>query len=700
MSETLHFNILNFSDAKEKHTFWFTDQEDKRLYRFRKDYVPTEVIEHFGEQEFYYTSFTAEREGFYPSEKPVMPEYEEEVTEDGEVIRKRIHNSGFTISLLKKFYNWQIQQFFKEKGCLVKSDFISDSEVWIEKENQQADSRYRLYDKFTLRVQFQEVSKYWELLLIYDGVSKVFRKSILEAEEDIPSDAYKWVVANNAFYRYQRLPDAVARNLENVYPIWNFGIRKALNEPAEQPDKSNKYIRFREKIDGLINNYLKSPEFQDYFLLESDQLLKVSEYRIGQVKQSANILRFGNPGKDYTPLYGITKNGPFDFPTQKNIHFIYFAHQDDADVVMLIHKYFKGEGQNFPGISKYIGKAYHWDKEVGCKFTNRENPWPEISQHIINMKTNPDITYVVIYISPFSRDTCTFEQEGIYFKVKQALLNKGIVCQVLDAAHARGAKSFEYNAINLSIAINAKLNGTPWRLDAEPTDELIVGVGAFHNRITDTKYIASAFSFDNTGKFNRFDHFFANQTRELAGRIKIAVKQYTSVNPNLKRLVIHFYKTMKQKELEPIERALHELDLHIPVFVVSINKTESTDLIAFDDDSDLLMPYSGTWIRFGLNRYLLFNNIRYKRTSFKPSGGYPFPLKIRIDCTDKNLLKDQRSIEGLLEQVYQFSRMYWKSFRQQNLPVTLKYSAMIAEMIPHFEGRSIPDFGKDKLWFL
>jgi hypothetical protein len=34
------------------------------------------------------------------------------------------------------------------------------------------------------------------------------------------------------------------------------------------------------------------------------------------------------------------------------------------------------------------------------------------------------------------------------------------------------------------------------------------------------------------------------------------------------------------------------------------------------------------------------------------------------------------------------------------LPVTIKYPEMVAEMLPHFDGKEIPDFGKDKLWFL
>jgi hypothetical protein len=35
-----------------------------------------------------------------------------------------------------------------------------------------------------------------------------------------------------------------------------------------------------------------------------------------------------------------------------------------------------------------------------------------------------------------------------------------------------------------------------------------------------------------------------------------------------------------------------------------------------------------------------------------------------------------------------------------NYLVEIKYPEMVAEMVPHFEGNEIPDFGKDNLWFL
>lgn len=80
--------------------------------------------------------------------------------------------------------------------------------------------------------------------------------------------------------------------------------------------------------------------------------------------------------------------------------------------------------------------------------------------------------------------------------------------------------------------------------------------------------------------------------------------------------------------------------------------------------------------------------------------GYQFPVKIKMTSTDLELLKDPKLIDLLIDQVYQFSRMYWKSVSQQNLPVTIKYPEMVAEIFPYFQHGRLSDYGRENLWFL
>jgi hypothetical protein len=95
-----------------------------------------------------------------------------------------------------------------------------------------------------------------------------------------------------------------------------------------------------------------------------------------------------------------------------------------------------------------------------------------------------------------------------------------------------------------------------------------------------------------------------------------------------------------------------------------------------------------------------FNNSRYSTTDkYYDTDGYPFPIKIKISSPDKDAFEDVSAYKELLTHVYQFSRLYWKSLRQQNVPITTKYPEMLAQIAPRFE-KALPDHAKDKLWFL
>ncbi len=161
---------------------------------------------------------------------------------------------------------------------------------------------------------------------------------------------------------------------------------------------------------------------------------------------------------------------------------------------------------------------------------------------------------------------------------------------------------------------------------------------------------------------------------------------------------------MSNEEIEPILEMMNALKLNCPLYIVNINKTKSEDIIAFDNNwNGKLMPKSGTYINISKSehKYLLFNNSRYDDSNAYPSTeGYPFPVKLRITSPTPEALNDSKMIKKLIEQVYQFSRLYWKSLRQQNVPITIKYPEMVAEIAPRFDGNTIPPYGQETLWFL
>ena len=279
----LSFNILTFNHPQEEQVFFFTDQEQENLTRIHKTLVPKEVIEKYGEQEHYYTSFAEERPDFLAVLKPTSPEYQTIVAEDGEERRKPVDNSTFSSSVLKRYYNSLIHNHFKSKGLLVKPNFVSDTEIWLASDKQDTTGVYKIFNRFSLKVQFKSVSGSLELLVAFEGKSKIFKTSVSELLEEVPIQAFNWVVYHKGLYRFEELPDDGRREYDKVYPVWNFDIRDALLQETEAPDKSNRYKKFKTAIDKFYRNYLNTDEFKSIIPIEANGFISVDKKRIGEV---------------------------------------------------------------------------------------------------------------------------------------------------------------------------------------------------------------------------------------------------------------------------------------------------------------------------------------------------------------------------------------------------------------------------------
>ena len=163
----------------------------------------------------------------------------------------------------------------------------------------------------------------------------------------------------------------------------------------------------------------------------------------------------------------------------------------------------------------------------------------------------------------------------------------------------------------------------------------------------------------------------------------MAVRRYCNENAQPEKLVIHFYKTLSKKELKPIEMGLARLGLKIPVVVVTVNKSFSQDVLAFDTDSEHLMPASYSYIPVNRSQYLLFNNSLTDDTSKETPRRSPFPMKVSMQYfaagSEVSTLPEADMRVELLSQICSFSQLYWKSVSSQSLPVTVKYPEMQAK---------------------
>lgn len=604
------------------------------------------------------------------------------------------------------YYRHLIFSYFIGKADMMRHNFTKEIEVWMHN-TEGTNPKYNVYNQFTLKVQQARISDGPELVLSYDGTTKVYSQSLAEMA-GFDTNKLNWINCNGELYKFSEMPPHYKHDLDKLFPVLSNTLKPELGIAFDIPDFNNRYPVFFTALTDFYNTWLNTDEFKAVLPLSDNGFFKVDDASVNRINLSSNELQFGK-GIGTDAKADFKNHGPFKpVPPPNNVRFFFIYHKPDRNgAVEALYKCFlegfKGQF-SFPNMQTYIKQPFHIEKGDSIVFDNLNEAVEVVRKAIRNKAKLPDTRYMAIFINPILKT----EPDPVYHALKEMLLNEGIMLQVVRRENimkwVEGKEilnpSFNVFLPNLEIAMLAKLGGVPWRLNRPSTNELIVGVGAFYSVSRKTRFIGSAFCFNNEGIFKGFDCFGAADTISLAGSIREAVGKFIASNYTATRLIIHFYKDIGKKELEPIMKTLKALGLPIPVIVLTINKTASKELLGFDLNSEMLMPYSGTYIKIAKNEYLLFNNTRYDEKSIPKKKEYHFPVKISISSNDKEMLEKREVVEQLIDQVYQFSRMYWKSTDQQNLPVTIKYPEMVAQIYPHFQDEKLPEFGQNTLWFL
>lgn len=623
---------------------------------------------------------------------------------------------SWSVAFLKKYYSRRLADHFAALGMPVHHNFVSDTDVWVK-----ATSPYTVctgYRVFTLRVQFNRTDRQPELLISVGDVRSVYNKSLADnVFAEVSEELFNWVIFRNAIYRYSEMPELARRHLDEVFPCVSFSLLRELRMQRPAPDKGNRYIKYQQELVRFKNDFLDGGRLNDIMRLDVDWK-RVKPCRLDM--KDMKLLQFGE-GEGTEPKYALKEYGPKELITDETV-FFFVMHQDDRPLAFTINEYLAGKRSEFKGgVSGYLRMKYRTEPNLSIVFTDKNNPLPEIEKKLDERVFSSQKKYIAIYLSPHDKWTQHTGHKSIYYRIKEALLLKSIVSQTIDVDKVWGKERktemegqypkavlksrFDYSLPNILVAIHAKLGATPWCFASQPTDELVIGISAYKSHDMDRRYLGSAFSFTNEGRFQGFDCFRSNQIAELAGSIALAVKNHCAERTQLQRLVIHFYKRLSGKELKPVEAALAGMGLKIPVVVVSVNKSFSDDIVGFDLTKDHKMPLSGMYTAVGPNQYLLFNNqLQQGDEKLNDREGYPFPLKITLQqfmpgSRESSEIRNEE-VEMLLTQVCRFSQLYWKSVSRQWMPVTLRYPEMLAQIVPHFKYKDLSDTGRENLWFL
>lgn len=668
-------NSFEYKINKEEATLYYSENPHPLAKRVTKEKY-TEVINSIASNGNK-LEFTDECKHFYYSLYPL----------DG--IEKSILvkiNSNKTIR--REFVKWSLYATLKDTFIIDFTRFGSDISIYRQNQKSQWDG----WNSFS---SYNFIIRDWEIHLSIGSKNTLISQQPITDFTFNGQPVYKALVNNHIIHR-EHLTDG-------SYPSLASQEVRIYEKLMSRPQFPN-YSAYYDEIRAIYSEVIEL-EFGDVIIMR-DGFSRLQENKdFFSVTRSYNVMVFKNKQTNVNASNGMRNDGPFAPPEMdlKNLEFI-FVYPNSEKAKELFIAFRNGKTSYFPGLERFVEIPIRQpSKELILKYdyTDYEQLPQLVDTHVKSVKQKmPGKSFFAIVLLPKSKKDETIEEQAEYFELKYTLLQNEIPSQFIDE-RAISTDNFVYWLPNLAIAIQAKLGGIPWKLNRDEDKELIVGFGDASQ--ADNDYLGSTVFFDNSGKL-RASTFFRNDNIEAFKQtLRDALLDFIqNMAQRPERLIIHYFKIPGNKEKDAIYDAIKGMGLDIPFIIVTIYDTKAKDYLAFDESYGYGMPMSGTAWRINRHEYILFNNTRYEE---RPRSGKPpkqeFPIKLKIWFSNKQHSSDEQ-LKRIIGQVFEFSRIYWKSVQQQSKPVTAVYPEMIAEFGSKFGNNPIPEnvLTQNTPWFI
>lgn len=607
------------------------------------------------------------------------------------------------LNITKKYINEILFRYFLGiQGILVENNFIGGIEIF-EKDGKEYINNINLQKlkAFSIRCEYWESTKRFGVIVSKERTTYHTVAPYATFNNQVSTQNIRRVVFKNLVGYYSDFNGADGFDENNFYLMRSKLLGEIFPLYKKGFKRENPYLGFHQGIIDFAKKYLFEKTVGDFINFPHSQLMAIPKQDLFKTPRESNLLSFKNEQKSPNVYNGLKEYGPFYVPPGVDkLKFIFIFHDKDKETANTLLSYFSKGYRGFPGFGQFIGIPItnaQIDKEKTIRYTS-DNPANEVIQKI-NAMDFSGATYAAFYLSRIHRDEVDPQKNAVYYQIKEALLKKGVVSQVIYRDNLNN-QYFNFYLPNIAIALLAKLSGIPWKLTNPAVPNLIVGVGA--SREADNVFFGNTICFKNDGTFEEFDAFSTNDIVPLGNAFKGTIQRYVDAHKDIQRLVVHFYKQMSRKEERDLLDILSDLNISTPYVVLTITDDVGRDYVIFDEDYDGLMPVSGTYVRVRRNVYVLANNERYEKSAVLKISDFPYPVKIYFSKSRDVDLQNPEIVKELIYQVYQFSRIYWRSIRQKSKPVTILYSEKIADMTRYFQNGKLPEnmISHKALWFL
>jgi hypothetical protein len=591
----------------------------------------------------------------------------------------------------RKYLVEKIHRYFADQKKTTGFDFVGSIQVWTD-ENHSAPMDTVSREKFNLCVQYHPVQKQYYLLISYQGTSFISNRNLktLSAQGDFDMKWVGRVIYRLRSWNYSKLVEATNPELEEVFPIMNLNLYKQLVIRPLSAKRKDPHYRNWQMIRGFYENYLCQKPFLEVVDVQAGWEMIPSVQRLNDPD---NRVEFGGGYITDDVMNGFKYASPYKLMPAHQIRLFFIYYKGSQD---LYDRLLEGMKKDFH-FGKNAGTSLYYDLSLNIVFDDPENALETITRGIYTLTLDPEQKYLAVYLSPFDRFHPDGSKIAVVPGVKEALLRRSVMSQVIDAQKFDGsAKSFRYWLPNIAIASMSKFGGIPWIRSGNDRNDLVLGFGVYKSNKNFRKFIGTSVCFRNDGSFESFDAFPSMEAFQLSSTLERALINYQKQYPDVNRIVLHYYKDISSTELDPIENMLERIKVKIPLYVLRISKTSESTYMVADATSPSLLPVNGTYHPLGRDEYLLYLNDRQTEDSSLKTA--PLALRIGIRCSVG--AADESLIQDLLGQLYDYCFMSWRSVRRGHVPATVLYPRLLAAYVAYFSSGQLPEAGKTSMWVL
>lgn len=433
---------------------------------------------------------------------------------------------------------------------------------------------------------------------------------------------------------------------------------------------------------------------------------------------------------DYTPgtandrpFSGLWRHGPFDSSkfAPKSPHFLLMFRSNNRGAMT---KFFGRLVDGLPE-SKFFQKGLR-DlfrlQEVKHSIAVVEGETPEDYEGAFDkaVKSNQERNFDLVLVE-CSEDSRNFPpKDNPYLRTKVQAMNLGIPVQCVRDTHVRATGEHASTLGPLALQIYAKIGGHPWRLPASQSidQELIVGLGSSIKRqnawqnAEQTRVVGLTTFFLGDGRYVLgenlpsvpYDEYFDRLLEYLESTIGQLSDDYGWKDGQSVRIVFHVFKPLKNIEVDVVDELMKRFTKFNIVFAfvtVSLKHPWLMYEKLERDGRNTVIQASDRGTNLVLNDHLCL--VQLKGNKDRTNWKHRPPLPVKIQIHEKSTYND---LQYIAQQVMDFSCLSWRSFFPSELPVTIRYSKLMADLtsklqqIDGWNPQVIDQHFRRKKWFL